>query len=84
MKTGKTICPVVSVYQKCKGAKPKKKTKAKIKIVAVKKVVIKKNRIIVKKLKRGKLYYFRVRALAKGNNGKIYGSYSSKKKLKIS
>lgn len=51
---------------------------------AVKKVVIKKNKIIVKKLKRGKLYYFRVRALTKENNGKIYGSYSSKKKLKIS
>ena len=49
----------------------------------VKKITTRKTSYTVKKLKKGKSSYFKVRAYKKGAKGKkIYGSFSSVKKLK--
>ncbi len=51
---------------------------------ALKKVNVKKLSTTIKKLKKGKTYYFKVRAYVKDSEGKkVYGSYSAKKKIKI-
>ena len=52
----------------------------KAKTVAVKKSVSKK---VIKKLKSKKLYYVRVRALRKSGSKKMYGAWSTVKKVKI-
>lgn len=46
-----------------------------------KKITIKKNVITVKKLKAGKKYFVKVRAFKKVGNKKIYGNYSTVKKV---
>lgn len=46
-----------------------------------KKVTTKKNAVIVKKLKAGKKYFVKVRAFKKVGNKKIYGKYSTVKKV---
>ncbi len=52
----------------------------KAKTIAVKKSVSKK---VIKKLKSKKLYYVRVRALRKSGSKKVYGAWSTVKKVKI-
>ena len=49
----------------------------------VKKVTTKKNVITVSKLKAGKKYYVKVRAFKKVGNKKIYGKYSTVKKVTV-
>ncbi len=39
--------------------------------------------IVLKKLKQGKTYYIRVRAIRKSETGAYYGSWSKVKKVKI-
>ena len=46
-----------------------------------KKVTTKKNAVTVKKLKAGKKYFVKVRAFKKVGNKKIYGKYSTVKKV---
>ena len=46
-----------------------------------KKVTTKENVVIVKKLKAGKKYFVKVRAFKKVGNKKIYGKYSTVKKV---
>ena len=46
-----------------------------------KKITTKKNVITVKKLKAGKKYFVKVRAFKKVGNKKIYGNYSTVKKV---
>lgn len=46
-----------------------------------KKVITKKNVVTVKKLKAGKKYFVKVRAFKKAGNKKIYGKYSTVKKV---
>ena len=41
------------------------------------------NKLTVKKLKKGKTYFVRIRAFQKTANGKTYGSWSGVKKIKI-
>ncbi len=43
----------------------------------------KKTSLTIKKLKKGKTYYVRVRAYVLDGNKKVYGKWSSKKKIKI-
>ncbi|MBE5936971.1 MAG: carbohydrate-binding protein [Lachnospiraceae bacterium] len=50
---------------------------------ATKKIVAK-NKVVIKKLKKGKTYYFKVRGFANDASGKkVYGSFSTKKKVRI-
>lgn len=49
----------------------------------VKKITTKKLSCTIKKLRKGKKYYFRARAFVKSSGKTIYGSYSSKKTKKI-
>jgi len=50
---------------------------------ATKKIVVK-NKVVIKKLKKGKTYYFKVRGFANGDKGKkVYGSFSAKKKIRL-
>ena len=46
-----------------------------------KKITTKKNVVTVKKLKAGKKYFVKVRAFKKVGNKKIYGNYSTVKKV---
>ena len=46
-----------------------------------KKITTKKNVVTVKKLKAGKKYFVKVRAFKKVGNKKIYGKYSTVKKV---
>ena len=43
----------------------------------------KKTKVKIKKLKRGKIYYFRVRAYKKAGSKMIYGKWSKKKSKKV-
>lgn len=49
----------------------------------VKKITTKKLSSMIKKLRKGKKYYFRARAFVKSSGKTIYGAYSSKKTKKI-
>jgi len=44
---------------------------------------VKKNSITIKKLKKGKTYYYKVRSFKVKNNKKVYGKWSSVKKIKV-
>lgn len=48
-----------------------------------KKKTFKGTSVTIKGLKKGKTYYFRVRAYTKKNGGTVYGSWGNKKKIKI-
>ena len=43
----------------------------------------KKTSLTIKKLKKGKTYYVRIRSYALDGNKKVYGAWSAKKKIKI-
>ena len=58
-------------------------TKKNFKNVAVKKVTTSANSKTIKNLKKGKTYYFKVRAYKKSGKDKITGAYSAVKKVKI-
>lgn len=61
--------------QICKNKKFKKRN--------ITKKTVKKNKCVFKKLKAHKRYYVRVRAVAFSNGKKIYGKWSSKKRIKL-
>ena len=46
-------------------------------------IPVKKTRVILKKLKKGKKYYIRVRAYKQSGGNKVYGSWSKKKSVKM-
>ncbi len=46
-------------------------------------ISVKKTRVILKKLKKGKKYYIRVRAYRQSGGNKVYGSWSKKKSIKM-
>lgn len=48
-----------------------------------KKLTVKNNRYTIKKLKKGKTYYVRVRAYKLDGSKKVYGKWSSTKKIKV-
>lgn len=70
-------------FKKVKGAKGyriKYSTSKKFKKAKV--VTVKKNKATIRKLKKGKKYYFKVQAYKKVNGKKYYGKWSAKKKSK--
>lgn len=96
VKTGKTAFTsvksskrgqVYAIYKKVSGAKGYEltySTHAKFKKSAMKSVRTKSVRYTLKKLKRGKTYYVKVRAYKEDSAGKrVYGSYSKVKKIKV-
>ncbi|MCI9536790.1 MAG: hypothetical protein HFG35_00675, partial [Eubacterium sp.] len=45
--------------------------------------LVSKNKAVIKKLKKKKTYYFRVRAYRLEGTKKVYGAWSNMKKIKI-
>ncbi len=83
----KKKCSVVLKWKKVKGAAGYEVVMSQKKTKGYKKIgTIKKGKTVTftkKKLKKGKKYYFKVRAYAKAKGKKVYGEYSAPKSVKI-
>lgn len=76
----KKISLTLKKVKGAKGYRIKYSTSKKFKKAKMK--TVKKNKVIIKKLKKGKVYYFKVQAFTKVNGVKVYGKWSAGKKSK--
>lgn len=82
-KKAKTAKIVIKKVKKAVSYRVKYSTNKKFKKSKTKTKICKKTKITLNKLKAGKKYYVKVRAVGKLNGRKVYGSWSKRKAIKV-